>query len=83
MANIVCFTNFSDQYHITYNNAIKDDFLIHTENGIVRFGRTKEGLYTYRLPKEYKEAVLEHNKKRKEMSNFTTLSEHRGNYSNN
>ena len=72
MANVICFTNLADQYHITYDNSVEDNFIIHTENGTVKFFRGKEGLYTYRPPKDYKEAVVAENKKRKGHSNFST-----------
>ena len=75
MANFICFANLADQYHITYDNVVEDNFMIDTENGTVKFGRSKDGLYTYRLSDEYKKVVVEENKKRKEISNFTTLAE--------
>ena len=69
------FANLFDQYHITYDNAVEENVIIHTENGTVKFGRGEEGLYTYRLPKDYKEAVVEENKKRKQYSKFLALAE--------
>ena len=69
MANVISFASMSKQYRITYDNTKEEIFLVHTENGIVRFEKNQEGLYIYRLPDKYKEAVKDHNKKRKGWSN--------------
>jgi hypothetical protein len=59
MANIVSFGELKRQYRVTYDSDHADSFFCHTENGIIKFDRTKEGLYTLRLSDEYKTAVEE------------------------
>jgi hypothetical protein len=46
MANIISFAELKDQYRITYDSKKADSFFCHMNDGIVEFGRTKEGLYT-------------------------------------
>jgi hypothetical protein len=61
MANIISFAELKDQYRITYDSKKADSFFCHMDDGIVEFGRTKEGLYTVRLSEIYKKAVAEKN----------------------
>ena len=52
MANGVAFKSLSHQCRITYDNAIEDAFLVCTDDRIVKFTRTREGLYGYKFSKE-------------------------------
>jgi hypothetical protein len=61
LANIISFAEMKEQYRITYDSAKTDSFLCHTGNGIVKFDRTTEGLYTATLSDVYKQAVAERN----------------------
>ena len=45
MSNILCFAKLVEYYRIIYDNWNKDTFHVHTENGIIKFTKTKEGLY--------------------------------------
>ena len=51
IANIFSFAELKDKHRITYDSNKEDAFIIHLPNKIVKFARTKEGLYTYQ-PKE-------------------------------
>ena len=56
MANIMGFSHMADKYHVTYDSRKEDAFLIHTDQGIIKFFR--EGrLYTYEPSKKYLAAV--------------------------
>jgi len=39
MANIMGFSHMADKYHVTYDNSKDDAFHVHTDNGIICFGR--------------------------------------------
>jgi hypothetical protein len=63
MANIFSFLHMKDKYRITYDSKIDDAFHVHTDNGIVKFGATKEGLYAYKPSKQFlKEVATTKNK---------------------
>ena len=63
MANIMGFSHMADKYHVTYDSRKEDAFLIHTDQGIIKFVR--EGrLYTYEPSEKYLAAVKATNKKR-------------------
>ena len=49
-AHIFGFSNLADNHHITYNWAIEDAFNVHINNCIIKFERTRDGLYAYRPP---------------------------------
>ena len=74
MANIMGFSHMADKYHVTYNSRKEDAFLIHTDQGIIKFVR--EGrLYTYEPPKKYLAAVKATNKKKnKRYDQFLTTN---------
>ena len=57
MANVLSFAQLLKQYHITYNNKVKDAFIVTTDMGQVKFPQSTEGLYSYRFSKGYKEKV--------------------------
>jgi hypothetical protein len=53
IANIFGFAKLEDQYRITYDSSVEKAFNVHTNDGIVKFERNSDGLYTYRPSKEY------------------------------
>jgi hypothetical protein len=57
IANIFGFANLVDKYRVTYDSQEEDAFIVHTENGRVKFERTPEGLYAYRLTDSYKKIL--------------------------
>ena len=61
MANAVAFKSLSNQYIITYDNAVEDTFLVHTKGGIVKFSRTREGLCGFKFSREYMEQCRDFN----------------------
>ena len=50
-ANIICFYDLSEQYRITYDNQIANEFYVHTGNGIATF-KPYGKLYAYQMPDE-------------------------------
>jgi hypothetical protein len=62
VANIFGFANLEDQCRITYDSSVEKAFNVHTKNGIVKFTRNKDGLYTYRPFKEYLTEVAKDDK---------------------
>ena len=64
----------ADKYHVTYDSRKEDAFLIHTDQGIIKFVR--EGrLYTYEPSKKYLAAVKatnDKNTKKKRYEQFPT-----------
>lgn len=83
MANLICFAKLAEQYRITYDNWKEDAFQVHTDNGVIKFDKTKEGLYRYKFSKDYLKTVENSKKLNREKSAVTTLAENRGNYSAN
>ena len=76
MANIFRFAGTVDHYKVTYNSTKEDAFNVHTENGIVKFKRNKEGLYTYKPNTSFYNEVAE--AKRNETSHMvTTVTENK------
>ena len=59
VANIFGFSHMADVNRITYDNWEEDAFLVHTKDGIIKFKRTKDGLYAYTPSEEYIQAVAE------------------------
>jgi len=53
MANIFSFAKMEDKYCITYDSAVDSAFNMHTENGIIKFRRSAEGLYYYKPNKSF------------------------------
>jgi hypothetical protein len=51
VANIFGFEKLEDQCRITYNSSVVKAIHVHTNNGIVKFTRNKDGLYVYRPSK--------------------------------
>ena len=76
IANIFSFAELVDKHRITFDSSVENAFLVHQPDKIVKFERTPEGLYTYRVDKDYKKSLKE-----KEKSHLvTTLSENREGY---
>jgi hypothetical protein len=55
--NIFGFAKLAEKCRITYDNDIKDAFLVHDNNGVVKFKRTDEGLYVYKPTPKFMAAV--------------------------
>jgi hypothetical protein len=47
LANILGFSNLVDKFRIVYDSWEEDAFKLHTQDGIVKFHRTPEGLYAF------------------------------------
>ena len=78
IANIFSFTELMDKHQITFNSSMEDTFLVHQPDKIIKFECTPEGLYTYRVDKDYKTSLKE-----KGSSHLVTiLSENRKGYTN-
>ena len=76
MANIFRFAGTVDRYKVTYDSTKEDAFNVHTKNGIVKFKRNKEGLYTYKPNTSFYNEVAE--AKRNETSHMvTTVTENK------
>ena len=79
MANIFGFAGTVDRYKVTYDSSKEDAFSVHTENGVVKFQRNKDGLYTYKPKECYLEEVAE---RKKNEANYmvTTVTENKIGY---
>ena len=49
----------TDKYQITYHSDKEDAFNMQTDNGIIKFSRTPEGIYAYKPPAIYLKHVAE------------------------
>ena len=47
MSNIFLFSQLSDKHRINYDNWEEDEFLVHSNDGIVKFNQTNEGIYAF------------------------------------
>ena len=56
---------------ITFDSSVENAFLIHQPDKIVKFEHTPEGLYMYRVDKDYKTSL----KEKRSINLVTTLSE--------
>ena len=80
-ANVFSFARLSEQYKITCDTSKEQAFLVHTENGIVKFKQTKEGLYYRTFSDDYKEKLKQDNlKNNDELQLVMTLEENKANY---
>jgi hypothetical protein len=59
VANIFGFSKLEDQCRITYDSSVEHAFNVHTNNGIVKFTRNKDGLYVYRPSQHYLNEVAD------------------------
>ena len=57
LANIFGFADLKEKFIITYDSEIEDAFNIHLTGKIIKFKRTKEGLYVFQVSKEYKQEI--------------------------
>jgi hypothetical protein len=57
IANIFGFSDLKTEHRITYNSNKEDAFLVHMNNKILKFECTPEGLYQYKVSKDYKEGL--------------------------
>ena len=57
IANIFGFANMKKRHHIVYDSDKEDAFLIYTDNGIIMFEATPEGLYCYKVTPGYLETI--------------------------
>ena len=57
MTNIFGFADLVDKHRIVYDSHVEDAFKVHTDNGIVKFARTDEGLYVYKPTSKYLKVV--------------------------
>ena len=84
ICTVLSLGKMSDQYHITYDNAKEDAFLVQTKNGIVKFERTDKDIYAFRPSEQFLKRNLELNTKQQSpeqqsgVSNWiTTLKENK------
>ena len=76
IANIFSFAELVDKHRITFDSSMENAFLVYQPDKIVKFECTPEGLYMYRVGKDYKTSLME-----KGNSHLvTTLSENRKGY---
>ena len=59
IANIFSFAELVDKHRITFDSSMENAFLVHQPDKIVKFKHTPEGLYTYRVDKDYKKSLTE------------------------
>ena len=45
LANIMGLKNMRDVYRVTYDSAIEPAFIVHTQNGVIKFIETEDGVY--------------------------------------
>ena len=57
--NIFSFAELVDKHRITFNSSVENTFLVHQPDKIVKFECTPEGLYMYRVDKDYKTSLKE------------------------
>ena len=57
VANIFSFAELANQHRITYDSEKGDEFNIHYGNSIIKFPRSAEGLYYYRVSDNYKKTI--------------------------
>jgi len=68
IANIFGFNDMKKKYRIKYDSEQEDAFLVYTKDGIIKFKSTPEGLYRYKVSKNY----LEHLQNNKDNENNET-----------
>ena len=74
IANIFSLAELSKRHKVTYDSEREDAFIVHTENGAVKFKKSKKGLYYYEPSDNYKKSV-------KHINNMiTTVSENEKHY---
>jgi hypothetical protein len=63
IANVYGFSHMVNKYRSTYDSEKEDAFLVHTNEGIVRFSRTLDGLYAYKPSLKFKQQVADSKKR--------------------
>jgi hypothetical protein len=80
--NIFEFSAMADKYRIVYDSAVEDAFLVHTENRVIKFERTSEGLYAYQPHRSfYDEVVIAEAAAKAKSFLLSTVSENKEGYS--
>ena len=59
LANIFSFAELKDKYRIMYDSSQEDAFLIHMKDKVVKFKRTPDGLYCFKVLETYKESLTD------------------------
>ena len=57
MANIFSFAEVSNQHRITYDSSEGDVFNVHHNGKMIKFPKTEEGLYCYRISEDTKTKI--------------------------
>ena len=57
MANIFGLSKLVKQYRVTFDSAIDNSFHVHTNDGVIDFSCTEEGLYAYRPTENFLKMV--------------------------
>jgi len=66
------------KHRITYDSDKEDAFLVHTENGLIKFEASPEGLYRYKVLQGYQDSL--DNKEEVTSNVLTTVAENQGKY---
>ena len=80
VANMFSFSDMIDQFHVTFDNKEEDAFNVYVKDKIVKFKRSKDGLYYYNFPKVCIEDVKKINDKNTGVQIVNTVAENRSNY---
>jgi hypothetical protein len=84
LANIFGLSHLAEQYRITFDSDKEDAFLVHTEDGPIKFNRTPEGLYAYKPTEKFFETVADKKAMEPPMTSssnlIATVSENRKGY---
>jgi hypothetical protein len=77
IANIYRFSHMVDEHHITYDSEKEDVLMVHTNEGIIKFLQTPDGLYAYAPSTKFKDQVAKTNMSRRQAMNnlVTTVKE--------
>ena len=62
IANIFGLQDLVERYKVTMDSDKENAFLVHTNNGVIRFKANGRGLYTYEPSKKYRSEVQESSK---------------------
>ena len=61
ITNIFGFAKTSDKYRITYDNSIEDAFNVFTDDGVIKFTKSDDGLYIYKPTDQFLKTTAEKN----------------------
>ena len=79
-ANIFTFAELVEKHPITFDSSMENAVLVHQPDKIIKFEHTPEGLYMYRVDKDYKTSLKE--KGSSNLVTTLTVSENWRGYSN-